>query len=75
MPILAISRACFAVGDPLSQRDSGAAAAKALGLEVVSDSVTYQVDTTDFTPVLLPVIQTAPIFWCCPVSRPPMRRS
>ncbi len=46
--------------DPLSQRDSGSAAAKALGLEVVSDSVTYQVDTTDFTPVLLPVIQTAP---------------
>lgn len=46
--------------DPLSQRDSGVAAAKALGLDVVSDSVTYQVDTTDFTPVLLPVIQTAP---------------
>jgi branched-chain amino acid transport system substrate-binding protein len=46
--------------DPLSQRDSGAAAAKALGLEVVSESVTYQVDTTDFTPVLLPVIQTMP---------------
>ena len=46
--------------DPLSQRDSGSAAAKALGLEVVSDSVTYQVDTTDFTPVLLPVIQSAP---------------
>lgn len=46
--------------DPLSQRDGGVEAAKALGLEVVSDSVTYQVDTTDFTPVLLPVIQTAP---------------
>ncbi|HMS93912.1 MAG: ABC transporter substrate-binding protein [Tabrizicola sp.] len=46
--------------DPLSQRDSGAAAARALGLEVVSDSVTYQMDTTDFTPVLLPVIQAAP---------------
>ena len=46
--------------DPLSQRDSGVLAAKALGLEVVSDTVTYQVDTTDFTPVLLPVIQTAP---------------
>jgi branched-chain amino acid transport system substrate-binding protein len=39
---------------------TGVAAAKALGLEVVSDTVTYQVDTTDFTPVLLPVIQTAP---------------
>ncbi|MDP3195661.1 ABC transporter substrate-binding protein [Tabrizicola sp.] len=46
--------------DPLSQRDSGAAAARDLGLDVVSDTVTYQMDTTDFTPVLLPVIQTAP---------------
>ncbi|MDI3335686.1 ABC transporter substrate-binding protein [Defluviimonas aestuarii] len=46
--------------DPLSQRDGGVEAAKALGMEVVSDSVTYQVDTTDFTPVLLPVIQTQP---------------
>lgn len=46
--------------DPLSQRDGGVAAAKALGLEVVSDSVTYQVDTTDFTPVLLPAIKTQP---------------
>ncbi|MGN7868550.1 ABC transporter substrate-binding protein [Paracoccus sp. 22332] len=46
--------------DPLSQRDSGIEAAKALGLEVVSDRVTYQVDTTDFTPVLLPVLQAQP---------------
>ena len=46
--------------DPLSQRDSGSAAAKALGLDVVSDTVTYQADTTDFTPVLTPVIQAAP---------------
>lgn len=46
--------------DPLSQRDGGVEAAKALGLEIVSDSVTYQVDTTDFTPVLLPVLQAAP---------------
>jgi branched-chain amino acid transport system substrate-binding protein len=46
--------------DPLSQRDSGAVAAKAAGLQVVSANVTYQVDTTDFTPVLLPVIKTAP---------------
>lgn len=46
--------------DPLSQRDSGVAAAKELGLEVVSDSVTYQVDTTDFTPVLTPVLRTRP---------------
>ena len=46
--------------DPLSQRDSGVDAAKALGLEVVSDSVTYQVDTTDFTPVILPVLKAKP---------------
>lgn len=46
--------------DPLSQRDSGVEAAKNLGLNVVSSNVTYQVDTTDFTPVLLPVIKTRP---------------
>lgn len=58
-----VKKVAFIAGnesDPLSQRDSGAAAARALGLEVVSDTVTYQMDTTDFTPVLLPVIQTAP---------------
>jgi len=46
--------------DPLSQRDSGAAAAKAMGLQVVSANVTYQVDTKDFMPVLLPVLKTNP---------------
>ncbi len=46
--------------DPLSQRDGGIAAAKELGLEVVSSNVTYQVDTTDFTPVLTPVMRTRP---------------
>ena len=46
--------------DPLSQRDGGVEAAKKLGLQVVSGNVTYQVDTTDFTPVLLPVLKTAP---------------
>ena len=58
-----VKKVAFIAGnesDPLSQRDSGAAAARELGLEVVSDTVTYQMDTTDFTPVLLPVIQTAP---------------
>jgi branched-chain amino acid transport system substrate-binding protein len=58
-----VKKVAFVAGnesDPLSQRDSGSAAAKALGLEVVSDTVTYQMDTTDFTPVLLPVIQSAP---------------
>lgn len=46
--------------DPLSQRDGGVAAARELGLEVVSDNVTYQVDTTDFTPVLTPVLRSQP---------------
>ena len=46
--------------DPLSQREGGVAAAKALGLEVVSDNVTYQVDTTDFTPVITPVVRENP---------------
>ncbi|MDD9983469.1 MAG: ABC transporter substrate-binding protein [Gammaproteobacteria bacterium] len=46
--------------DPLSQRADGIAAANALGLEIVSDSVTYQVDTTDFTPVITPVIKSNP---------------
>ncbi|MDP3962211.1 MAG: ABC transporter substrate-binding protein [Pseudorhodobacter sp.] len=65
--------------DPLSQRDGGVAAAKALGLEVVSDSVTYQVDTTDFTPVLLPVIQTQPdllvLSGVAPAAAPQLIRS
>ncbi len=46
--------------DPLSQRDGGVEAAKALDLDVVSDSVTYQVDTTDFTPVLTPIMRAKP---------------
>lgn len=46
--------------DPLSQREGGIAAAKALGLGVVSDSVTFQVDTFDFTPVLTPVMRKRP---------------
>ena len=46
--------------DPLSQREGGIAAAKALGLEVVSSNVTFQVDTTDFTPVLTPVMRKRP---------------
>lgn len=46
--------------DPLSQRDGGVMAANALGMEVVSDNVTYQVDTSDFTPVITPVIRTQP---------------
>ncbi len=46
--------------DPLSQRDGGVAAAKALGLEVVADKDTYQNDTRDFVPVLTPVLRAKP---------------
>ena len=46
--------------DPLSQRDSGVEAAKALGLEVVADNDTYQNDTRDFTPVLTPIVELKP---------------
>ena len=65
--------------DPLSQRDGGVAAAKALGLEVVSDNVTYQVDTTDFTPVLTPVIKLQPdllvLSGVAPANAPQLIRS
>ena len=46
--------------DPLSQRDGGVAAAKALGLEVVADKDTYENDTRDFTPVLTPIVKLKP---------------
>ena len=65
--------------DPLSQRDGGVEAAKALGLEVVSSSVTYQVDTTDFTPVLTPVLRTRPdllvLSGVAPANAPQLIRS
>lgn len=65
--------------DPLSQREGGVAAAKALGLEVVSDSVTYQVDTTDFTPVLTPIMRTRPdllvLSGVAPANAPQLIRS
>ncbi|WP_104403054.1 ABC transporter substrate-binding protein [Vibrio penaeicida] len=65
--------------DPLSQRDSGIVAAEALGLKVVSGNVTYQVDTTDFTPVLLPVIKSKPdllvLSGVSPASAPQLIRS
>lgn len=65
--------------DPLSQRDGGVEAAKEIGLEVVSDSVTYQVDTTDFTPVLIPVIRTKPdllvLSGVAPANAPQLIRS
>jgi branched-chain amino acid transport system substrate-binding protein len=63
----------------LSQRDSGVEAAKALGLDVVSSDVTFQVDTTDFTPVLLPVIKTQPdllvLSGVAPANAPQLIRS
>jgi branched-chain amino acid transport system substrate-binding protein len=46
--------------DPLSQRDSGVAAAKALGLEVIAEKDTYPNDTRDFTPVLTPIVKLKP---------------
>jgi branched-chain amino acid transport system substrate-binding protein len=46
--------------DPLSQRDGGVAAAKALGLDVVAEKDTYQNDTRDFTPVLTPIVKLKP---------------
>jgi branched-chain amino acid transport system substrate-binding protein len=65
--------------DPLSQRDGGVAAAKALNLDVVSSSVTYQVDTTDFTPALTPVLQKRPdllvLSGVAPANAPQLIRS
>ena len=46
--------------DPLSQRDGGVAAAKALGLVIVADKDTYQNDTRDFTPVMTPIVALNP---------------
>jgi len=46
--------------DPLSQRDGGVAAAKALGLTVLAANDTYQNDTRDFTPVLTPIVKLKP---------------
>ena len=45
---------------PLSQRDSGVEAAKSLGLDVVASQDTYANDTTDFTPVLTPIVAQKP---------------
>jgi branched-chain amino acid transport system substrate-binding protein len=46
--------------DPLNQRNEGVAAAKALGLEVVSSEDTYEAGTTDFFPVVTKVISSKP---------------
>lgn len=46
--------------DPLNQRDEGVAAARDLGLEVVSSEDTYEPGTTDFFPVVAKVLDSAP---------------
>lgn len=46
--------------DPLNQRAEGVAAAKALGLEVVSAEDTYEPGTTDFFPVMAKVVGGSP---------------
>ena len=42
--------------DPLNQRNEGVAAAKDLGLEIVSSDDTYEPGTTDFFPVMSKVV-------------------
>jgi branched-chain amino acid transport system substrate-binding protein len=70
---------CANESDPLSQREGGVAAAKKLGLDVVSSSITYQVDTTDFSPVLTPVMRTKPdllvLSGVAPANAPQLIRS
>ena len=65
--------------DPLSQRDSGVAAAKALGLKVVADKDTYENDTRDFTPVLTPIVKLKPdllvLSGVAPANAPQLIRS
>ena len=65
--------------DPISQRDGGIAAAKALGLSVVADKDTYQNDTRDFTPVLTPVVKLKPdllvLSGVAPANAPQLIRS
>ncbi len=46
--------------DPLNQRNEGVAAAKALGLKVLSSGDTYEPGTTDFTPVMSRVVRLQP---------------
>ncbi len=65
--------------DPISQRDGGVETAESLGIKVVSSNVTYQGDTTDFTPVLTPVIRTNPdllvLSGVAPANAPQLIRS
>ena len=65
--------------DPLSQREGGVAAAELLGLNVVSKTVTYQVDTTDFMPVIVPIVKLQPdllvLSGVAPANAPQLIRS
>ena len=65
--------------DPLSQREGGVAAAALLGLNVVSKTVTYQVDTTDFMPVIVPIVRLQPdllvLSGVAPANAPQLIRS
>ena len=65
--------------DPLSQREGGVAAAELLGLNVVSKTVTYQVDTTDFMPVIVPIVRLQPdllvLSGVAPANAPQLIRS
>ena len=46
--------------DPLNQRAEGIEGAKQLGLDIVSDSETYEPGTTDFFPVMSKVVSSSP---------------
>jgi branched-chain amino acid transport system substrate-binding protein len=46
--------------DALNQRDDGVAAAKDLGLEIISSEDTYEPGTTDFYPVVSKVVSAEP---------------
>jgi branched-chain amino acid transport system substrate-binding protein len=46
--------------DALNQRDDGVAAAKELGLEIISSEDTYEPGTTDFYPVMSKVVSANP---------------
>ena len=65
--------------DPLSQRDNGVAAAKALGLKILASQTTYDPSTTDFTPVLTPIVQMNPdllvLSGVAPATAPQMIRA
>ena len=46
--------------DSLNQRAEGVAAAEELGLEIVAADATYEAGTTDFFPILAPIIGNSP---------------